>query len=88
MKVLILEAPTGSRLWPLTRNTPKSLLDLGRGLTLLEALRLCEDRIGPHLLLLKVGIGSMKGVHRVSHAPTEIRDRFREQIMAVARTRR
>ena len=36
MKVLILVAGTGSRLWPLTRNTPKSLLDLGRGLTLLE----------------------------------------------------
>ena len=36
MTVLILVAGTGSRLWPLTRNTPKSLLDLGRGLTLLE----------------------------------------------------
>ncbi len=36
MKVLILVAGTGSRLLPLTRNTPKSLLDLGRGLTLLE----------------------------------------------------
>ena len=36
MKVLILVAGTGSRLWPLTRNTPKSLLELGHGLTLLE----------------------------------------------------
>lgn len=36
MKILILAAGTGSRLGPLTRNTPKSLLDLGHGLTLLE----------------------------------------------------
>ena len=36
MIVLILVAGTGSRLWPLTRNTPKSLLELGHGLTLLE----------------------------------------------------
>jgi choline kinase len=36
MRVLILVAGTGTRLWPLTRNTPKSLLDLGDGLTLLE----------------------------------------------------
>ena len=45
MKVLILAAGTGSRLWPLTRNTPKSLVDLGRGTTLLEtqleAIKLC-----------------------------------------------
>ncbi len=36
MKVLILAAGMGVRLMPLTRNTPKSLLDLGHGLTLLE----------------------------------------------------
>ena len=36
MRVLILAAGTGTRLWPLTRNTPKSLLDLGDGMTLLE----------------------------------------------------
>jgi choline kinase len=36
MKILILAAGTGSRLGQLTRNTPKSLLDLGHGLTLLE----------------------------------------------------
>ena len=37
MKILILAAGTGSRLWPLTRNTPKSLIDLGNGMTLLES---------------------------------------------------
>jgi len=36
MKILILAAGTGSRLLPLTRNTPKSLIDLGNGMTLLE----------------------------------------------------
>ncbi|MEX0884945.1 MAG: phosphocholine cytidylyltransferase family protein [Phycisphaeraceae bacterium] len=36
MNVVILAAGTGSRLLPLTRNTPKSLLDLGNGYTLLE----------------------------------------------------
>jgi choline kinase len=36
MKIVILAAGIGSRLMPLTRNTPKSLLDLGDGYTLLE----------------------------------------------------
>lgn len=36
MEILILAAGTGSRLLPLTRNTPKSLIDLGNGMTLLE----------------------------------------------------
>jgi choline kinase len=36
MKTVILAAGTGSRLLPLTRNTPKSLIDLGNGYTLLE----------------------------------------------------
>ena len=36
MKLFILAAGKGTRLWPLTRNTPKSLIDLGDGTTLLE----------------------------------------------------
>jgi L-glutamine-phosphate cytidylyltransferase len=36
LHAVILAAGTGSRLMPLTRNTPKSLLDLGNGYTLLE----------------------------------------------------
>jgi choline kinase len=36
MRLFILAAGTGSRLLPLTKNTPKSLLDLGDGTTLLE----------------------------------------------------
>jgi len=36
MKLFILAAGKGTRLWPLTKNTPKSLIDLGDGTTLLE----------------------------------------------------
>ena len=36
MKIIILAAGKGERLMPLTRNTPKPLLDLGNGNTLLE----------------------------------------------------
>ena len=36
MKLIILAAGKGERLWPLTKNTPKPLLDLGNGNTLLE----------------------------------------------------
>jgi len=36
MKIIILAAGRGTRLMPLTRNTPKPLIDLGNGKTLLE----------------------------------------------------
>lgn len=36
MNLFILAAGKGARLWPLTKNTPKSLIDLGDGTTLLE----------------------------------------------------
>ena len=36
MKLFILAAGKGTRLWPLTKDKPKSLLDLGDGSTLLE----------------------------------------------------
>jgi choline kinase len=36
MKLIILAAGKGQRLMPLTRNTPKPLLDMGNGYTLLE----------------------------------------------------
>jgi choline kinase len=37
MKVIILAAGMGERLFPLTKNTPKSLLDLGGGVTVIES---------------------------------------------------
>lgn len=37
MKAIIIAAGKGTRLYPLTKNTPKSLLEVGEGLTLLEA---------------------------------------------------
>jgi L-glutamine-phosphate cytidylyltransferase len=36
MRIIILAAGMGTRAMPLTRNTPKSLLDIGDGVTLLE----------------------------------------------------
>jgi choline kinase len=36
LKLFILAAGKGDRLWPLTRNTPKSLIDFGDGTTILE----------------------------------------------------
>jgi choline kinase len=47
IRLFILAAGTGSRLFPLTKNTPKSLLDLGDGTTLLDRqirnAELCPD---------------------------------------------
>ncbi len=37
MKAIILSAGKGSRMYPLTRNTPKCLLELGNGITVLES---------------------------------------------------
>lgn len=37
MKVIILSAGKGTRMFPLTQNTPKCLLELGNGLTVLES---------------------------------------------------
>lgn len=37
MKAIIIAAGKGTRLYPLTKNTPKSLVEIGDGLTLLES---------------------------------------------------
>jgi choline kinase len=55
MKIVILAAGTGSRLGPLTRNTPKSLLDLGHGLTLLETQLNAIKRSGIREVVLVTG---------------------------------
>ncbi|MCK7537617.1 MAG: sugar phosphate nucleotidyltransferase [Marinilabiliales bacterium] len=36
MRAILISAGKGERLYPLTKNTPKSLLEVGNGLTLLE----------------------------------------------------
>ena len=37
---------------------------------------------GPHLIMIKVGIAPVKGIPRVSHTPTEIRDRFKTRVQS------
>ena len=41
-----------------------------------------ETTTGPHLIMVKVGIAPVKGIPRVSHAPTEIRDRFKSRVQS------
>ena len=45
-----------------------------------QALLECARGEGPFLILVKVGIASIDGIPRVSHSPTEIRDRFRDYL--------
>ena len=47
----------------------------------------CDTVPGPHLILVKVGIAPVKGIPRVSHAPTEIRDRFKAVILPGSQSR-
>ena len=35
---------------------------------------------GPHLILVKAGIAPVEGIPRIPHPPTEIRDRFKNQV--------
>ena len=44
------------------------------------ALSECDATPGPYLILVKAGIAPVKGIPRVSHSPTEIRDRFKESV--------
>ena len=45
-----------------------------------RALSQCDLDEGPFLILVKVGIAPLEGIPRVSHSPTDIRDRFRDWI--------
>jgi thiamine pyrophosphate-dependent acetolactate synthase large subunit-like protein len=40
----------------------------------------CKGNPGPHLILVKAAIAPVPGIPRVSHTPTEIRDRFSSSI--------
>ena len=44
------------------------------------ALSQCDLGEGPFLILVKVGIAPVEGIPRVSHSPTDIRDRFKDSI--------
>jgi len=44
------------------------------------ALLECANAPGPHLILVKAGIAPVKDILRVSHSPTDIRDRFNSAV--------
>ena len=45
------------------------------------ALADCEGAPGPHFILVKAGVAPVEGIPRVSHAPTDIRDRFKTEML-------
>ncbi|MEM3449658.1 MAG: sugar phosphate nucleotidyltransferase, partial [Nitrososphaerota archaeon] len=55
MRAIILAAGKGERLYPLTRNTPKSLLEIGNGITLLENQIMALSKNGVKDIILVVG---------------------------------
>ncbi len=67
MKILILAAGIGSRLLPLTRNTPKSLIDLGNGMTLLETQLDAIRRSGVTDLVILTGYRSEQIEAKIRH---------------------
>jgi choline kinase len=55
MKAIILAAGRGERLYPLTRNMPKSLLEIGDGITLIENQLMSLVRGGVEDIVIVVG---------------------------------
>jgi L-glutamine-phosphate cytidylyltransferase len=55
MKAIILAAGKGERLYPLTRNTPKSLLEIGNGISLLENQIMSLSSAGIRDIVIVVG---------------------------------
>ena len=49
--------------------------------TLEDALSDCGNNLGPHLILVKAGIAPVEGIPRIPHPPTDIRDRFKNQVL-------
>jgi choline kinase len=67
MEIVILAAGTGSRLMPLTRNTPKSLLDLGNGYSLLESQLHAIHACGVRKVTLVTGYRSEQIEAKIHH---------------------
>ena len=55
--------------------------------TLEDVLSNWETKSGPHLILVKAGIAPVEGIPRIPHPPTEIRDRFKDQVSPVSPTK-
>ena len=52
-----------------------------------NALQECDNDSGPHLILVKAGIAPVKDILRVTHTPTDIRDRFRSFVQRMERAK-
>ena len=51
------------------------------------ALNECSSGPGPHLILVKAAVAPVPGIPRVSHSPTEIRDRFAGGVRGLGNSR-
>ena len=67
MKAIILAAGKGERLWPLTRNMPKSLLEIGNGITMLENQILCLSESGIKEVFIVVGYRAEQIEAKIKH---------------------
>ena len=55
--------------------------------TLEDALSDCYTNSGPHLILVKAGIAPVEGIPRIPYPPTDIRDRFKDQVLPESLTK-
>ena len=55
MKAILIAAGTGTRLYPITKDIPKSLVDVGQGMTLLETQLHSLQECGIHEVVIIVG---------------------------------
>ena len=52
-----------------------------------DALSDCATNPGPHLILVKAGIAPIEGIPRIPYPPTEIRNRFKDQVQPESLTK-
>jgi len=72
MKLLILVAGKGERLYPLTKNTPKSLLEIGGGVTLLETQLEAAKTCGVEEVVLVIGYKGEQVEAKIRDLPIQV----------------